>query len=131
MKKFVALLRVSLMAMLLGVTGGRKSKRKKISGLGACALLAFIALYVSGVYSGLLIQVLAPIRMEELVILFMGIGSVFGASKTLFGGKDNDLLLSLPVSTKTLLAAKMTAVYLEELLFTFFMLLPAGVVCRI
>lgn len=46
-----------------------------------------------------------------------------------FGGKDNDLLLSMPVSSALLMASRVTAIYLENLLFSAFVLLPAGVVC--
>ena len=137
MKKFFALLKVSVRSMLLTSAGGRRSKTKAATGVGALVLIAFLALYMSGVYSALLMGVLAPVHMEVLVFIFMGMGAlvggllftVFAVKGVVFGGKDNDLLLSMPVSSTALMASRVTAIYLENLLFAFFVLVPAGVVC--
>lgn len=138
MKKFFALLKVSLRSMLVISSGvGRGKKKKAVSGIGAVILIAALALYISGVYSTLFVSVLAPVGMESLVFVFMGIAALvtglmftaFGASSAVYGGKDNDLLLALPVSSTTLMAARVSAIYLENLLLSFFMLLPAGVAC--
>ena len=140
MKKFFALLKVSLRSMLVVSSGvGRGKKKKAVSGVGAVVLIAALALYLSGVYSTLFVSVLAPIGMESLVFVFMGIAALvtglmftaFGASAAVYGGKDNDLLLALPVSSTTLMAARVSAIYLENLLLSFFMLLPAGVACAV
>ena len=55
--------------------------------------------------------------------------TTFAVKGVVFGGKDNDLLLSMPVSSTLLMASRVTAIYLENLLFSAFVLLPAGVVC--
>ena len=136
MKKFLALLKVCLPSVLLTLTGKSRGQRKRAAtGLGAALLIAGLALYISGVYSFLLMETLAPVGMERLVFLFMGLAALFsgmiftafGSSGTVFGAKDNDLMLSMPVSTTILMAARVTAIYLENLLFSFFMLAPAGV----
>lgn len=138
MKKFFALLKVSIKSMLLSSSGmGRKNRKKAATGVGAILLIAFLGLYMSGMYSSLLLSVLAPIHMESLVFIFMGMGALvggllftaFAVKGVVFGGKDNDLLLSMPVSTTALMASRVTAIYLENLLFSFFILAPAGVVC--
>ena len=138
MKKFFALLKVSLRSMLVVSSGvGRKKKKKAVSGVGAVVLISVLALYISGVYSTLFVSVLAPLGMESLVFVFMGIAALVtglmftavGASSAVYGGKDNDLLLALPVSSTTLMAARVSAIYLENLLLSFFMLLPAGAAC--
>ena len=138
MKKFFALLKVSVKSMLLSSTNARGNSRKKAaSGIGAVVLIAFLALYMSGFYSFMLMQVLAPMHMEVLVFLFMGIGALvggllfttFAVKGVVFGGRDNDLLLSMPVSTTALMASRVAAIYLENLLFAVFVLLPAGAVC--
>ena len=139
MKKFFALLKVSVRSMLLTSAGTRRSKKKAATGVGALALIAFIGLYMSGMYSSLLMQVLAPIHMEALVFIFMSMGAlaggllftVFAVKGVVFGGRDNDLLLSMPVSSTALMASRVAAVYLENLLFAFFVLVPAGVVCAL
>ena len=138
MKKFLALMKVSVKSMLLSSSGGgRKSRKKAASGIGVMILIAFLGLYMSGLYSSLLMSVLAPIHMEVLVFIFMGIAALvsgmvftaFAAKGVVFGGKDNDLLLSMPVSTTALMASRVTAIYFENLLFSFFVLGPAGAVC--
>ena len=140
MKKFRALLKVSVKSMLLTSSGVGRGKRKKaVSGVGAMLLIAFLALYLSGIYSSMLLGVLAPLNMEVLVFIFMGIGAllggllftVFAVRGVVFGGMDNDLLLSMPVSSTLLMTSRVAAIYLENLLFAFFVLVPAGVVCAI
>ena len=140
MKKFFVLLKVSVRSMLLSSTSlGTKKKKKAVTGMGALALMAFLALYISGVYSFMLLEVLAPLGMEEMVFIYMGIAAVvggllfttFAVKGVVFGGKDNDLLLSMPVSSTVLMASRVTAIYLENLIFSVFMLIPAGVACAI
>lgn len=139
MKKLWTLLKVSLSSMLANTSGSRVRRGRKISGAGTALLLAFVMLYISGVYSAALMTTLAPMGMEELGLIFMGIAALvsgllftaFAVSSTVFGGKDNDLMLSMPVSDATLMLARVSAIYLENLLLTFFMLVPAGVVCAV
>ena len=139
MKKFLALLKVSVRSMLLTSAGTRRSKKKAATGAGALVLIAFLGLYMSGMYSAILMGVLAPVHMEALVFLFMGAGAlvggllftVFAVKGVVFGGRDNDLLLSMPVSSTALMASRVAAIYLENLLFSFFVLVPAGVVCAL
>lgn len=139
MKKFFALLKVSVKSMLLTSARTRRSKGKAASGVGAMVLIAFLGLYMSGMYSAILMSVLAPVHMEVLVFIFMGMGAlaggllftVFAVKGVVFGGRDNDLLLSMPVSSTVLMASRVAAVYLENLLFSFFVLVPAGVVCAL
>ncbi len=138
MKKFFALLKVSVKSMLLSSTNARgRSKKKAVSGVGAVVLIAFLGLYLSGLYSSMLMGVLAPVHMEVLVFIFMGMAALvgglmfttFAVKGVVFGGKDNDLLLSMPVSSTMLMASRVSAIYLENLLFAFFVLVPAGAVC--
>ena len=107
MKKFWALMKVSVKSMLLSSSGVGRGKRKKAAtGVGAMVLIAFLGLYMSGIYSALLMSVLAPIHMEVLVFIFMGMAALvgglmftaFAVKGVVFGGKDNDLLLSSKAS---------------------------------
>ncbi len=140
MKKFFALLKVSVKSMLLSSTNSRgRSRKKAATGVGAIVLIAFLGLYLSGLYSSMLMGVLAPVHMEALVFIFMGMAALvgglmfttFAVKGVVFGGKDNDLLLSMPVSSTMLMASRVTAIYLENLLFSFFVLAPAGAVCAL
>ena len=138
MKNFFVLLKVSIRSMLLSSTNSRgRSKKKAATGLGAVFLIAFLGLYLSGIYSYLLMKALAPSNMEVLVFIFMGMVALvggllfttFAVKGVVFGGKDNDLLLSMPVPTTVLMTSRVTAIYLENLLFSVFVLVPAGVIC--
>ncbi len=138
MRKFFALLKVSVQSMLLSSTNSQSRSRKKAAtGVGAIVMIACLGLYLSGLYSYMLMSVLAPLHMEVLLFIFMGMGALvggllfttFAVKGVVFGGKDNDLLLSMPVPATTLMASRVTAIYLENLLFSLFVLLPAGVVC--
>ncbi len=138
MKLFFVLLKVSIRSMLLSSTNSRgRSKKKAATGMGAVFLIAFLGLYLSGIYSYILMKALAPSNMEVLVFIFMGMVALvggllfttFAVKGVVFGGKDNDLLLSMPVPTTMLMASRVTAIYLENLLFSIFVLVPAGVIC--
>lgn len=140
MKQFFALLKVSVQCMLLSSTNVRGNSRKRAaSGVGAVALIAFLGLYLSGLYSYLLLQVLAPVQMEVLVFVLMGMGALVGGllfttlavKGVVFGGRDNDLLLSMPVSESLLMLSRVSAIYLENLLFCCFVLFPAGAACAL
>ena len=79
MKKFFALLKVSVKAMLLTSSGvGAGRRRRAASGVGAVLLIAFLGLYLSGMYSFMLVDVLAPVGMESLVLVFMGLVALAG-----------------------------------------------------
>ena len=140
MKKFFALLKVSVQSMLLSSTNSQgRGKKKAATGLGAMVIIAFLGLYLSGFYSYALMDALAPSHMEILVFIFMAIAALvggllittFAVKGVVFDGRDNDLLLSMPLPSTLLVACRVTAIYLENLLFSFFMLLPAGVVCML
>ena len=63
MKKFFALLKVSIQSMLLSSTNARgRSRKKAATGLGAIIMIAFLGLYLSGLYSFMLMDVLAPLH---------------------------------------------------------------------
>lgn len=136
MTKLKALVILNLKAMLNALRfTGKGKKGRAASGIGALALLGFVALYLSGTYSFLLASQLSPLGMGHLVLLMMpvmvvGMGlmfTVFAAQGVIFGGKDNDIMLALPIPAFTLLLARTLALYLENLVFTFFVMLPAGV----
>ncbi len=56
------------------------------------------------------------------------IGSIFMAEKQLFEARDNDLLLSMPVPPSVILASRVILIYVSNLIFGLFILLPAFVV---
>ncbi len=136
MTKFRALLVINLKAMLLTASGGgRRSRRRAMSGLGVLALLAFLALYLSGTYSFAFAVQLAQVGMLDLLLMMMPVlvvvmgvmYTVFAVQGVVFGGKDNDLMLALPVPAFQLMLARVLALVLENLVFSLFIMLPACV----
>ncbi|WP_297200988.1 hypothetical protein [uncultured Flavonifractor sp.] len=134
MVKFLALLKLNFRAALAALRmGGRK---RSVSGVGALVLLAGLSLYISGLYSFLFASQLAPAGALPLLIVFMSLGAVllgflfslFAAQGMVFGTKDNDLMLALPVTPFALMLSRTLALYLENLISTLFVLLPAGVI---
>ena len=64
-----------------------------------------------------------------LIALLLGVfGSVFNTFAGLYKGKDNDLLLSLPIPVRYILASRLLGVYLLGLMFSAAVLLPAYLV---
>ena len=138
MTKFLALVSVNLRATLSAMRFGSRrkgNKAERFSGFGALFLLAGLGLYISGVYSFTFGSQLAPLGMINLIILIMPVIAVsfglmftsFAAQGVVFGGKDNDLMLSMPVSPFSLMLSRTLALYVENLIFTVFVLAPAGV----
>lgn len=136
MRKFKALLVLNLKAMLNSVRfGGRKQKLRAASGVGAMIFMAGLAVYISGIYSFMFASQLAPVGMLNLVIMMMAVLAVasgtmftiFATQGVVFGGRDNDLMLSLPIPAFTLMLARTLALYVENLVFSVFIMLPAGV----
>ena len=140
MKLFLALLKLSFQSMLFSSSGGgRKKRRRAASGVGTLVVIALVGVYLSCYFSWMFLAALAPIGRADLVFTLLGIAALLmglllsttAVRSTVYGGKDNDLLLSLPVSSTMLMAGRVLAVYLENLLFSFFLLLPAGVMCAL
>ncbi len=133
MRKFFLLAKVQLRALLSSfrVGGG---KNRAFSGWAVLLLMAGLCLYISGSYSFALGGQLAAIGCLDLLLLMMPAMAVmaglmftaFAAQGVVFGGRDADLLLSMPVSAFTVLLAKLTALYMENLVFCVFLVLPAG-----
>ena len=135
MKAFAALVKLSLLEMLNAVAG-RGSRRQAASAGAALALVAFLCLMLSFTYSASLAVGLKlfgaldllPGMMSVLAVLMAFLLTVFAAGGMLFGGKDNDIILSLPVSDYAVLLCRVLAVYLENLFITILVLLPMALV---
>ena len=138
MYKLWVLLKLNFRVMLRAFSfqsGARKSKKKAASGLGALALMAFLALYLSATYSFVLTQMLAESGAVDLALPLMAMMAgmmsllltIFAASGLVFGGKDNDIMLTLPVSAFTVVLGKVLALYLENLVFCGLWMAPTGV----
>ena len=137
MTAFWALMKVSFKGLLLSASPSSKAKKKAASGLGFLVLMSLLMLYLGGFYSFAFGSLLAPVGRLDLLILLMSVMAValcfffglMGSAGFVFGGKDNNLLLALPVPATTILLSKVLALYLENLIFTLFLLLPSTAAC--
>lgn len=135
MFEFMQLIKVSFLQMLNAMQVTRGS-RKRFGAVGALALIAFLALYLSGLYSNMLGGMFVEAGIGEFFIPVMSlivvplslVLTLQSAGSVLFGGKDTDFLLSLPVSTFYVSLSRMSALYLESLLFSGLWMIPVGVV---
>ena len=67
--------------------------------------------------------------LMTLLASFLGIfGSVFNTYSSLYMAKDNDLLLSLPIPVRTIMAARLVSVYLMGLMYSAVVYLPCLIV---
>ncbi|NCC08294.1 MAG: hypothetical protein EOM30_09735 [Clostridia bacterium] len=135
MRKLLVLLKLNFRALLSSFSGGRSGKKKKMGMLGATLLLGGLAVYLSVIYSMLMGDALSQVGLLDSMLPLMAAMScvmalmmtVFAASGFIFGGKDSDLMLSLPVSPFVVMLSKLLALYIENLLFCFLWMIPTGV----
>ena len=119
-------------------------KKNKMRSRGAT--IAYIALYallmvglLGGMFALMAVGLCGPLvesGMGWLYYLLMGLiavflgtfGSVFSTYSSLYLSKDNDLLLSLPIPVRTLMASRLLTVYLMGLMYSAVVILPAVIV---
>ena len=68
------------------------------------------------------------IIMGMIAIALGSFGSIFNTYSGLYLSKDNDMLLSLPIPTGCIVAARLTSVYLLGLLYSAVVMVPAVIV---
>ena len=140
------MLKLLLKKQLLESFRGFFVNQKKNTGRAREVTITLILLYalllvgvVGGFVGYLAYNLNAPLAGTELlwlyhaifalIALFLGVfGSVFNTFAGLYKGKDNDLLLSLPIPVRYILASRLLGVYLMGLMFSAAVLLPAYLV---
>jgi ABC-2 type transport system permease protein len=118
-------------------------KNKPRSKASTVSLIVLYVLLMVGVIGGMFtlfsIGLCAPLHeagldwlyftLFALVGVLMGVfGSVFNTFSGLYQAKDNDLLLSLPIPVRTLMASRLLTVYLMGLMYSAVVILPAVIV---
>ncbi|MEF9970340.1 MAG: hypothetical protein RR759_07775 [Ruthenibacterium sp.] len=134
MRKFSALLRINFRALLSTFSFG-SGKKRALGSVAAIIFLGGLALYMSGIYSFLLGDVLRSIDALGFLLPLMAISAcvmalvftMVAATGIVFSNKDSDFMLSLPLSAFSVMLAKILALYLENLLFCGLWMLPTGV----
>ncbi len=135
MKPFYALVKLNFQTMLLslGSFSVRRNKRKALSSTVALVVMSFLMLFIGASYSFSLAYAFAPMGAVDIAVLMMVILAVmmcflfttFSSQGVLFSGKDIDIVFALPISSFKIMLAKVTAIYLENFVFTVFLVAPA------
>ena len=99
--------------LMVGILGGM------FTWLALSLCPAFAAMQVSWLYFAL---------MGGLGLCLGAFGSVFNTFSSLYLAKDNDLLLSLPIPVRALMASRLLGVYLMGLMYSATVTLPAVIV---
>jgi len=113
---------------------------KKKAGIGKKILFVLLALYIAAafffMFFGLFISLREPFfsaGIGWMYFAFLGlaafglsmVGSIFTASAQLFGAKDNELLLSMPIKPSEILLSRIFVLLAFEYAFTLIIALPA------
>ncbi|MDR1914660.1 MAG: hypothetical protein LBQ68_09300 [Clostridiales bacterium] len=115
---------------------------KKKAGAGKILLVAFIAVYLTailiGMFTALFSSLLEPffsmgigwLYFAFLALIVFGIcvfSTIFTASAQLFGAKDNELLLSMPIKPSSVLISRLLVILTFEYVFVLIAAVPAFV----
>ena len=139
---FKILLKKQMTEIFRGYFYDAKKNKKR----SAFSTIMFIIIYLAimiGVLGGMftylssgLCEPLTTAGMGWLYFIIMGMiaialgsfGSIFNTYSGLYLSKDNDMLLSLPIPTGCIVAARRTSVYLLGLLYSAVVMVPAVIV---
>lgn len=134
------LIKKQLQEIIQRTLNRRKGKNgKTTSGNGMLVIWAISTIYMMAMFTGLAMMLAEPlfeIQLAWFYYLFLGalavvlgtVGSVFSTYFTLYLGKDNDLLLSMPVLVRDVIISRLLSVYVMGLVFSGMVCLPAVVV---
>lgn len=119
----------------------KKNTRRSAASTALLFLLYGVLMIVvlGGMFTGLsfvLASSLCPLSLDwmyfalmALLAVLLGVfGSVFSTYSGLYLARDNDLLLSLPIPVRTIMASRLASVYLMGLLYSWVVMLPAVIV---
>lgn len=127
---------IRLKSMFAGFLG----RGKKGNGTGKLVLFVILAVYVLVVFGGLFINLYSSTYdaftalgmgwlyfglVGLMVFAFCFVGSVFVTQQQLFEAKDNDLLLSMPVPVKYILASRLLSILVLNYIYEVLVMGPA------
>lgn len=139
---FGTLLKKQMTEIFRGYFYDAKKNKKR----SALSTVLFILLYIfimvgilGGIFTYLSVNLCKPfvqVNMDWMYFLIMSMiaialgafGSVFNTYSGLYMSKDNDLLLALPIPVRSILAARLTSVYLLGLMYSAVVIVPAVIV---
>ncbi len=136
---FKILLRARLSSYWAWFTGSSRSKKRRTG--GKAVLFALLMVYVLCCFGfmmyGMFSQLAAPFSAAGfswlyftlygiMLLSLMVIGTVFLAKSQLYEAKDNDLLLSMPIKPKYILATRIMALVITNLVYGLVAAVPAA-----
>ena len=135
----LTLLRVRIASLFSGSFNEKNRKRTLPILLGLAALMLFLALFFSvlvGFVFGVLASPLAAASAEHVyfsiagtvALLLMVFGSVVFTQNQLYAANDNELLLAMPISPRTILLSRLLLLLLVNCAFGAIVALPALIV---
>ena len=114
----------------------KEDKSKSIKSFGMMLVIAISVIIMATVYAEIIGEALAQINLVHLlpmiaslitvIITFML--SIFKADGTIFGSKDLDFLLSLPLSSRTILASKLIELLSLNIGISALVMIPSTIV---
>lgn len=138
---FKALFKKQMMEVNTWLIRDKKSGkiRSKKSMAGLILLYVILFGFVGGMFFAMAKMLCAPLislklgwlyfALMSLMAVVMGVfGSVFNTFATLYGAKDNELLLSMPVKPIYILTVRILGVYLWSFVYTALVFVPAIIV---
>lgn len=120
-----------------------KRSKNKNAGIGKLALMvlvfAYIAIVFGSMFGYMFNMVLEPFTaigyewlyfgiMAVLIVLLCFIGSVFTTQQEIYGAKDNEILLSMPIKTSDILLSRIFVVLIINYLYEALIAIPGGIV---
>ncbi len=133
MKKVIRLLSVQLLALLSDTLSVGKSRKKKPAFLyGGIIFFVVLLSGVSFTYSMMIgiglkmyhCMELLPAIMMSVTCMITLITTVFKIKGIIFGFRDYDLVMSLPISTGAVVISRLLLLYILNFLFVIIMIIP-------
>jgi len=139
-KNILLLLRIQLLD-LFGINKAihTKDKREKLKLWSLMAVFTLSMIIVTGVsfmYSYNIAMALEMFGVLELLPIVMMVAtclttlvtSIYKVSGVLFGFKDYDMLMSLPIKTSTIISSRIIMLNIINIFYTLIIMIPAGIV---
>lgn len=133
------LLKIKLLGIYKKTLQSNKTKQSKVKTIAMILLLGYAIIVCFGMFYFLFQTIIQPfhdIHLDWLYFAFMAImiimlcffGSVFLTEHELYEAKDNDLLLSLPISYRSILISRLCSILILNYIFELLIAIPAYIV---
>lgn len=139
MREILILLRIRFLSLFASLARSSKNKKTKAVGIVAVALLFLFVFLVFGILFFSVFAVMAMAMVDTgadfsfyfalaavMALLLSLFGSVFATQGELYGAKDNELLLSMPLRPSSVFISRLLLLFLIDLLMGGIVILPAA-----